>query len=78
MQRCIPDPIPLPDAFSMTAFDIVIYRDRALGKGGFGEVFEGNLHGTKVAVKLIRNFYPPVSTVEPHIFRVIIHMYPAC
>ena len=68
MQRCIPHSVPLHDAFSLTAFDVVIYRDRALGKGGFGEVFEGNLHGTKVAVKLIRNCHPPVSTVEPHIF----------
>lgn len=65
MQRRI-NSSPPPDAFSITAFDVVINRDRALGAGGFGEVFEGNLHGTKVAVKLIRNFYPPVSTVEPH------------
>lgn len=68
MQRCIHNVIPPPDAFSITAFDVVIHRDRALGRGGFGEVFEGNLHGIKVAVKLIRNYYPPVSTVEPHIF----------
>ena len=68
MQRRIPNSIQPPDAFLMTAFDIVIYRDRLLGTGGFGEVFEGNLHGTKVAIKLIRNSCPPVSTVGPHIF----------
>ena len=52
--------IPTQDAFSMTEFDIVIYHDRELGRGGFGEVFEGNWHGTKVAIKRIRNFHPAV------------------
>ena len=53
--------IPPQDAFSMSEFDIVVYRDRELGSGGFGEVFEGNWFGTKVAIKRIRNFHPAVS-----------------
>ena len=54
--------IPLPDdAFSLTDFDVVVYHDRVLGKGGFGAVFEGNLHGTRVAIKQIFNFHPAVS-----------------
>ena len=54
--------VPAPeDAFSMTDFDVVIYHDRELGKGGFGAVFEGSWHGTKVAIKQIRNFHPAVS-----------------
>ena len=50
--------IPSQDAFSMSEFDVVIYRNRELGRGGFGEVFEGNWHGTKVAIKRIRSFHP--------------------
>ena len=53
--------IPPQDAFSMSEFDIVIYRDRELGRGGLGEVFEGNWFGTKVAIKRIRTFHPSVS-----------------
>ena len=54
--------IPAPeDAFSMTEFDVVIYHERELGKGGYGAVFEGNWHGTKVASKRIRNIHPVVS-----------------
>ena len=53
--------IPPQDALSMSEFDIVIYRDRELGRGGFGEVFEGNWFGTKVAIKRIRTFHPSVS-----------------
>ena len=57
------------DAFSMTDFDVVIYHDRELGKGGYGAVFEGNWHGTKVAIKRIRNIHPVVSkTVDSSSF----------
>ena len=46
----------------MTEFDIVLYDNRKkLGEGGFGEVFEGNWYGTKVAIKRLRNFHPAVS-----------------
>ena len=50
----------IPPQDAMTEFDIVIYHDRELGRGGFGEVFEGNWHGTKVAIKRIRNIHPAV------------------
>ena len=53
--------IPYQDEFSMSEFNIVIYRNRELGSGGFGEVFEGNWLGTKVAIKRIRNIHPAVS-----------------
>ena len=56
-----PKDIPPQDAFSISEFDIVIYRNRELGRGGFGEVFEGNWLGSKVAIKRIRNGHPAVS-----------------
>lgn len=34
--------------------DIKIDPDRMLGKGAFSQVFEGELHGSKVAVKRMR------------------------
>ena len=62
MQTLKAESIPAPqDAFPMTDFDIVIYHNRELGRGGFGEVFEGNWHGTKVAIKRIRSLHPAVS-----------------
>ena len=51
------------DAFTMTEFDVVIYRDRELGRGGFGSVFEGSWNGTKVAIKKFRNIHPAVSRI---------------
>ena len=70
--------IPPQDAFSMSVFDIVIYRDRVLGKGGFAEVFEGNWLGTKVAIKRIYNFHPAVSRTTSMDSLVVTHMYLAC
>ena len=55
--------IPAPqDSFSMTEFDIVLYENKKLGEGGFGEVFEGNWHGTKVAIKRLRSFHHPAAS----------------
>ena len=61
MQSQVLKDIPSQDGFSMSKFDVVIYRNRELGRGGFGEVFEGSWLGTKVAIKRIRNFHPAVS-----------------
>jgi hypothetical protein len=47
--------IPPQDAFPMSEFDIVIHRNVRLGRGGFGDVFAGNWHGTNVAIKRIYN-----------------------
>lgn len=52
------------DTFSITEFDVVIHRNRMLGKGGFGEVFEGNWRGTRVAIKRIAYFHPAVSKAK--------------
>lgn len=55
--------IPTRDEFLISAFDIVIHHNRELGRGGFGEVFEGHWRGTKVAIKRIRAFHPAVSRI---------------
>ena len=67
--------IPPQDSFSMSEFDIDVYRDRELGSGGFGVVFEGNWLGTKVAIKRIRNFHPAVSRPTSMDSLVVTHMY---
>ena len=61
MQSQVQRDIPTQDEFSISAFDIVIHHNRELGRGTFGEVFEGNWRGAKVAIKRIRNFHPAVS-----------------
>ena len=70
--------IPPQDAFSISEFDIVIYYDRELGRDSFGELFEGNWHGTKVAIKRIRNFHPAVSRTTSMNSLFVTHMYLAC
>ena len=61
MQSQVLKDILSQDPLSISEFDVVIYRNRELGSGGFGEVFEGSWLGSKVAIKRIRNFHPAVS-----------------
>lgn len=49
---------PSVDKFAITSLDVVIYREKKLGAGGFGEVFEGDWRGKRVAVKVLVNGLP--------------------
>jgi hypothetical protein len=49
----------IPDEFVITSLDVVVHHDKKLGEGGYGEVFQGDWHGTTVAVKVLEKGVPP-------------------
>jgi hypothetical protein len=49
----------VPDVFVITSLDVVIHRDKKLGQGGFGQVYQGEWQGTRVAVKILERNVPP-------------------
>jgi hypothetical protein len=49
----------IPDEFVITSLDVIIYHDKKLGGGGYGAVFQGEWHGTTVAVKMLEKGVPP-------------------
>jgi hypothetical protein len=60
-----------PDLFVITSLDVVIYHDRKLGEGGFGQVYQGDWQGTTVAVKVLERGTPPFVSFLPIRFIVI-------
>jgi serine/threonine protein kinase len=49
-----------PDAFVITSLEVVIHRDRKIGEGGFGQVFEAQWQGSRVAVKVLNKGVPSI------------------
>jgi predicted unusual protein kinase regulating ubiquinone biosynthesis (AarF/ABC1/UbiB family) len=49
----------LPDFFSITSLDVIIHEDDKLGAGGYGQVYVGDWHGTRVAVKVLEKGLSP-------------------
>lgn len=50
----------------ITSFDVIIFRDKRLGEGGFATVYEADWKGTKVAVKELEE--GASTSVRPTIF----------
>lgn len=48
-----------PDVFSITSLDVIIYEEKKLGSGGYGQVYLGDWLGTTVAVKVLEKGLPP-------------------
>lgn len=46
------------DEAVITSLDIIVRLDNKLGAGGFGQVYEGNWLGTRVAVKVLDSDVP--------------------
>jgi hypothetical protein len=59
MQRRSGGMTSIPDAFVITSLDVIIYRDKKVGEGGFGQVFEAEWQGSRVAVKILDKNVPP-------------------
>jgi predicted unusual protein kinase regulating ubiquinone biosynthesis (AarF/ABC1/UbiB family) len=47
------------DVFSITSLDVIIHLDEKLGSGGYGQVYVGDWHGTRVAVKVLEKGLAP-------------------
>ncbi len=58
MQRISGQPRYDTDIFVITSLEVIVDKDRRLGCGGFGEVYEGDWHGTRVAVKVLDKGLP--------------------
>lgn len=63
MQRVSGQPRYETDSYLITSLEIIIDRDRRLGSGGYGEVFEGDWHGSRIAVKVLDRGLP--ESVRP-------------
>jgi predicted unusual protein kinase regulating ubiquinone biosynthesis (AarF/ABC1/UbiB family) len=46
------------DFFSITSLDVIIHQEDKLGSGGYGQVYVGDWHGAKVAVKVLERGLP--------------------
>lgn len=50
---------PTPDLFTITSLDVIIYQDKKIGEGSFGQVYEAEWQGSRVAVKVLDKSISP-------------------